>query len=526
MTVKDLENAVSHIDDDLVAEALPEGFGRTQKGAKRSGQEGTAQDNPAQGAKRSRLRPVWIAAACLAAAVLGFLVWPRSNDRTPIEKLLWPQWSGSTPKAHAYALAEAQYPSMTDGKDYYISSMEEYWALSPEERMAFDSNWEKAKEQNAQSASFRGNGVSIKPFLQKAMVAALSGAGEDNALSAPLNLYFALAMLSEAANGETRQEILDVLGADSAEALREQARKIWLANYYDNGYVQCILGSSCWLSDSLNYKKDCVERLRDCYYASVFRGEMGSEKYDVAFREWINAQTGSLLKDSVSGLSLSKETVLDLVSTFYFQDKWREGFQSAKNTQGTFHGAAGDVPAEFMHQTDYNGQYYYGEHFSAYGKWLEDSYAVMFFILPDEGVSMDELLQDPQLQAFLTNDSAAPSTRVKVNLTLPKFDIAQDQDLAEAVRQMGVQKVFDPLGADFGNLTDDSAAWVSTIQQGARIIVDEQGVKAAAYINVPLLGGAMAPAEEQVDFVLDRPFLFVLRSQDKLPLLAGIVNQP
>ena len=38
--------------------------------------------------------------------------------------------------------------------------------------------------------------------------------------------------------------------------------------------------------------------------------------------------------------------------------------------------------------------------------------------------------------------------------------------------------------------------------------------------------GAPPPAEDEIDFVLDRPFIFVLRSRDGLPLLAGVVNEP
>ena len=43
--------------------------------------------------------------------------------------------------------------------------------------------------------------------------------------------------------------------------------------------------------------------------------------------------------------------------------------------------------------------------------------------------------------------------------------------------------------------------------------------KAAAYVNLPVAEAPMPP-EDQIDFVLDRPFLFVLRSRDDLPLLA------
>ena len=55
--------------------------------------------------------------------------------------------------------------------------------------------------------------------------------------------------------------------------------------------------------------------------------------------------------------------------------------------------------------------------------------------------------------------------------------------------------------------------------------IDEEGVTAAAY-TVMAAAGSSAPPEDEVDFVLDRPFLFVLASDDGLPLFAGTVAQP
>ena len=33
-------------------------------------------------------------------------------------------------------------------------------------------------------------------------------------------------------------------------------------------------------------------------------------------------------------------------------------------------------------------------------------------------------------------------------------------------------------------------------------------------------------AAEEIDFTVDRPFLFVISSQDNLPLFAGVVTEP
>ena len=48
---------------------------------------------------------------------------------------------------------------------------------------------------------------------------------------------------------------------------------------------------------------------------------------------------------------------------------------------------------------------------------------------------------------------------------------------------------------------------------------------AAAYTEMRLSGASMPP-EDEMDFVLDRPFLFAVISDDQMPLFVGIVNQP
>ena len=52
------------------------------------------------------------------------------------------------------------------------------------------------------------------------------------------------------------------------------------------------------------------------------------------------------------------------------------------------------------------------------------------------------------------------------------------------------------------------------------VAIDEEGVTAAAYTAMSASDAAMPP-EDEVDFVLDRPFLFVLTNEDGLPLFAG-----
>ena len=60
------------------------------------------------------------------------------------------------------------------------------------------------------------------------------------------------------------------------------------------------------------------------------------------------------------------------------------------------------------------------------------------------------------------------------------------------------------------------------IKHAARVKIDEEGVEAAAFTAIVGAGAAMPP-EDEMDFVLDRPFAFVIRGLDSVPLFEGTV---
>ena len=118
------------------------------------------------------------------------------------------------------------------------------------------------------------------------------------------------------------------------------------------------------------------------------------------------------------------------------------------------------------------------------------------------------------------------SKRIKVNLSLPKFDVSCDLKLKDTMQAMGITDVFGT-NADFSAILspDTPQAGLSIASHAARVAIDEEGIIAAAY-TVMADAGASPPPEEEVDLVLDRPFLFLVESRDGLPLFAGIVNEP
>lgn len=349
---------------------------------------------------------------------------------------------------------------------------------------------------------------------------------EGNRVYSPLNVYMALSMLAELTDGDSRQQILDLLDTEDMETLREQAKAIWNAQYRDDGATTSILASSLWLDQDVDYNSSVLDLLAENYYTSSYQGEMGSSRFSQAYQDWINEQTRGLLEEQSKELKLKEEDILALAATVCFQAKWSEEFNENNTSSQTFHGTSQDITCDFMHSRN-QGTYYWGQQFGAVGRSLDNGGGTMWFLLPDEGVSPEELLEDPQVTEFLVNrDTWENSKYLTVNLALPKFDITSQMDLKEGLKNLGITQVFDETAADFSALVPDmEKLFVSQVQHDVRVAIDEEGVTAAAYTAMSASDAAMPP-EDEVDFVLDRPFLFVLTNEDGLPLFAGIVEQP
>ena len=115
---------------------------------------------------------------------------------------------------------------------------------------------------------------------------------------------------------------------------------------------------------------------------------------------------------------------------------------------------------------------------------------------------------------------------VLVNFSTPKFDISCNSDLRQDLQDMGITDIFSPGKSDFSAaIHQEEPIWFTAVNQATRVAIDEKGVTAASYIELPAAGAA-PPPEEIVDFILDRPFVFVVTNRYDLPLFAGIVNEP
>ena len=412
--------------------------------------------------RRKHRRPLWmglIAVAVVAAVVVGNLFWKEEKPVMPT----------------AQAVSLAVYPE-TAVCPYLLGS-------GPEngERMK---PWLNDRVARATcSKQYQG---ALDGFLATTIPQLLAGHEGQNRMYSPLSLYMSLAMLAEITDGESREQVLGLLGAPDLETLRLQAQAVWKANYVNDGASTRILATSLWLIE----------------------------------------QTGGLLQEQAQGLEFHVDTVLALASTVHYRAKWQSAF-APERTQGMlFYGFKRAVNYKFIKQRSVL-QYYQGENFSAVFLPMEGG-GGMWLMLPEEGGLPEELLNSGEVVRFLLNQEIwENSTYPMVDLIIPKMNITSDLDLRQELQALGVTDVFDAQVSDFTPMTEQkNGICIGEVSYAIQVVVDEEGSSAADYTVMGMEGTHATQPEETIEFDVRRPFLYAITGEDGLPLFIGTYYEP
>lgn len=419
----------------------------------------------------------------------------------------------------AYAIARPTYPDLPQYPAEPALDTEAAWERYQEE---YDVYWNAWRDYRDEVPT-----LSETPKLEEALAAftgestALALAGEDNRVYSPVSLWFALAMLAETTGGETRQQVLDALGAEDLDQLRDWADILWHALYQNDGVATTLLGNSIWLNENVTFHQDVLENLAEHYYASSYQVPMGTDEADQALADWVAEQTKGLIGSDGKVLETTPDTLNALASTLYFQAGWSDEFNDRLTEEDTFTAADGaETRVDFMHRSQ-DGSFLRQNGYQA--ATLGTKGGSMTFVLPDEGMTPADLLKNPDFLAEVTNSEN--QIYGEVQWSVPKFDVDSELDLKPTLEGLGITDVFDAGASDFTPLTDLEPVWLDRVKQLARVKVDEKGVEAAAVTLMADSGAGAPPEDPQICVMdLDRPFLFLVRDGSAI-LFVGVVEQ-
>lgn len=322
-----------------------------------------------------------------------------------------------------------------------------------------------------------------------------------NLFFSPYSVQAALAMAAGGARGQTRTEMLQVLGLDDPRKMAAVARQLRSKGFQE--------GNRVWVDNS--------QKLLPAYVQ--FTREFGAEATRLDFRgaavaargtinKWVADKTANKIPELLPQGSLNSLTRLVLTNAVYFKDSWKQAFDKKQTLPAPFRLIPnGETTVSMMN----------GSAPLAYGK--NDQVAVcelpyagdfsMSVVLPHKFDGLPEVekgLTPAALQGYL----GLAKPRKKVNVSLPRFKVESKYSLKSSLEALGMPTAFSGK-ADLSGIGGERDLFISQVFHGGFVDVNEEGTEAAAATAV-VISLRSAPAHDDTPtFRADHPFLYLIR---------------
>jgi serpin B len=367
--------------------------------------------------------------------------------------------------------------------------------------------------------------------------------GQDgNVFLSPYSITKTLAMTYTGARGDTAREMARTLhfSLDPDRQARAFAAARKVLNGTQAGFapnlaavfggkrgVQLHLAASLWGQQGYGFQKQFLAVNQECYGAGLQEIDFRApEQARQTINAWAGQQTHRKIQELFPPDVLDINTRLVLASAIYFKGDWSKQFPKNATHDEPFRGTAGQqVQVQMMNQTDVFG-YFETEDVQGLQLPYEGGNLAMLVLLPKKEEARADL--EKTLTADRLADWISRLREQKVQVSLPKFTVTSTFSLADTLSALGMKKAFRSGEADFSGMNGGrESLWISSVNHGAFVEVNEEGTEAAAATGAVVTALGIEPGSKVAVFRADHPFVFAIRDvRTGMLLFLGRVVQP
>ncbi|WJX41285.1 hypothetical protein P8452_28660 [Trifolium repens] len=343
-----------------------------------------------------------------------------------------------------------------------------------------------------------------------------------NIVLSPLSLQVVLSIIAAGSEGPTQQQVLEFLQSKSTDHLNyfaSQLVSVVLSDAGPAGGPLLSFADSVWVQQTLSLLPSFKEIVSNDYKANLSSVDFINKAVEVTqeVNLWAEKETNGLIKEILPPDSVNSQTRLVFANALYFKGAWTEKFDASKTEDYDFHllnGSSVKVPfmtskkKQFIRAFD--GFKVLGLPYKQGGDKRQFS---MYIFLPDEKEGLSTLVEKVASESELLAHKL-PLEKVEVGeFRIPKFKISFGLETSDILKELGVVLPFS--GGGLTKLVDSTVTgqnlYVSDIFHKSFIEVNEEGTEAAAATAATVLLRGIMSAPTRLDFVADRPFLFLIR---------------
>lgn len=330
--------------------------------------------------------------------------------------------------------------------------------------------------------------------------------GFESRVISPMSVSYLMGMLANAADGNTRDEIMKTIGCDQVSLKELNEFYLAMMNQANPNDKSAALKIANYiaLNDQFNLKKPFENDMKNFYHAGVESLDFSSSSTTKHINEWCKKNTEGMIPSIIDQVEPS--AVSYLMNAIYFNGTWADKFDK-KNTQTeNFRGYTRDIKkVPMMHRND---EYFYTSNnmYAAISLPYSNHKYTMTVLLPNEDKSISDVIRNFEVEDL--RDMNRSMEKCVVDLKLPRFTTEMNITLNDIISKMGAPSMFTS-NANFSHFADGSLS-ITKMLQKTKIEVSEEGTKAAAVTAAIMTMSALQPEPRHVEFHANRPFVYMI----------------
>ena len=359
-----------------------------------------------------------------------------------------------------------------------------------------------------------------------------------NLAISPLSMYSALAVASACSNGNTKDELLNVLKTDE-ELLKEEFGNLYSASNdlrtrdrENQVYKKEELTNSLWIDKSVEFKSETLDMLADKFYSYSVKVDYlnNAKKANRQMSKFVEEKTNGLLSPE---FGFDANTVLTILNTLYLKSLWNSSSDNIAVSDENYDFTNRNktiTSLKFLITPYQEGKIFKTTNYSSFFAETAGQDRVNF-IVPNDGIGLDELVIPEVFSEVLNHDfngyDEENNTMYYGKTYFPAFEASGDVEAKDILKTMGVNDFFVDGRCDFSPLTD-RLVYCDKVMHEAKLKVDKKGIEGAAYTAIEMKNeSALFDEYEKVyeDFYVNKAFIYIVSDHNNLPTFAGIVNK-
>lgn len=359
---------------------------------------------------------------------------------------------------------------------------------------------------------------SLNGFGLNSSIAVFSTKGlEQNIIFSPTALGYTLGSISEATTGATRTQLVNTLnmGNISKEKRLTQFQLAHENNTFSTNQGKLIVANSIWAASN-SLQPEYQEVIQSKFSTNINEVDFFSPTSFEAMSNWFTENSNGALTPKFKS---NPEETKTFLNTAYVESPWQTTVDVLESD--TFYGTSGETMCKYLSTMLYNSSYQEGAGYVQANIPLTNG-AKLSFIMPIPGYSLEQLLQEPSTMNEIFLNSNTDAETADVSLKFPAFTVTSTINFKNTITALGISNLYQA-GDEWTGFTNPQEPISSIIQQ-VTLTVDENGCNSKSPSSETMDTASTISAPRQIELTINRPFLFIVRSSEDLPILTGIIN--